>query len=72
MVTPDNATLIVAESYGKRLTAFEGDVCTAHDVVRSKSDDPIVVANRDVLHKIGVTGGDVTRRFANAKLGPTF
>jgi len=41
-------------------------------VLRSKSDHPAVAANRDVLHKIGVTGGDVTRRIANAKLDPTF
>ena len=32
----------------------------------------MVVAHRDVLHKIGVTGGDVARRIANAKLDPTF
>jgi hypothetical protein len=25
-----------------------------------------------VLHKIGVTGGDVTKRIANAKVDPTF
>lgn len=41
-------------------------------VLRSKSDNPIVAANREVLHKIGVTGGDVARRIANAKLDPTF
>lgn len=41
-------------------------------VLRSKSDHPIVAANREVLHKIGVTGGDVERRIANAKLDPTF
>ncbi|MFC4255248.1 GIY-YIG nuclease family protein [Altererythrobacter xixiisoli] len=41
-------------------------------VLRSKSDNPIVAANREVLHKIGVTGGDVTRRIANARLDPTF
>jgi hypothetical protein len=41
-------------------------------VLRSKSDHPIVAANRDVLHKIGVTGGDVERRIANAKIDPTF
>jgi hypothetical protein len=41
-------------------------------VVRSKSDHPAVAANRDVLHKIGVTGGDVARRIANARLDPTF
>jgi hypothetical protein len=41
-------------------------------VLRSKSDDPYVGQHRDVLHKIGVTGGDVARRLANARLGPTF
>jgi hypothetical protein len=41
-------------------------------VLRSKSDHPTVVAHRDVLHKIGVTGGDVARRLANARLDPTF
>lgn len=41
-------------------------------VLRSKSDHPLVTANRDVLHKIGVTGGDVGRRIANAKLDATF
>lgn len=41
-------------------------------VLRSKSDHPTVAAHRDVLHKIGVTGGDVARRIANAKLDPTF
>jgi hypothetical protein len=40
-------------------------------VVRSKSNHPVVAANRDVLHKIGVTGGDVERRVANARLDPT-
>jgi hypothetical protein len=41
-------------------------------VLRSKSDHPAVAAHRDVLHKIGVTGGDVARRVANARLDPTF
>ena len=41
-------------------------------VLRSKSDNPLVAANRDVLHKIGVTGGDVARRVADAKNDPTF
>jgi hypothetical protein len=41
-------------------------------VLRSKSDNPSVSAHRDVLHKIGVTGGDVTKRIANARLDPTF
>jgi len=41
-------------------------------VLRSKSDHPMVAQHRDVLHKIGVTGGEVERRIANAKLDPTF
>jgi hypothetical protein len=41
-------------------------------VLRSKSDNPLVAANRTVVHKIGVTGGSVERRIANAKLDPTF
>ncbi len=41
-------------------------------VLRSKSDDPAVAANRELLHKIGVTGGDVSRRLINARLDPTF
>ena len=41
-------------------------------VLRSKSDHPTVAAHRDVLHKIGVTGGDIARRLANARLDPTF
>ncbi|MFN3607434.1 MAG: GIY-YIG nuclease family protein [Hyphomonas sp.] len=41
-------------------------------VLRSKSDHPVVAQHREVLHKIGVTGGDVKRRLANAKLDPTF
>lgn len=41
-------------------------------VLRSKSDDPYVAAHRDILHKIGVTGGDLKQRISNAKLDPTF
>lgn len=41
-------------------------------VLRSKSDNPAIAQHRDVLHKIGVTGGDVKTRIANAKLDPTF
>jgi hypothetical protein len=41
-------------------------------VLRSKSNDPVVAAHRHILHKIGVTGSDVTRRIANARLDPTF
>jgi hypothetical protein len=41
-------------------------------VLRSKSDHPVVAANREVLHKIGVIGSKVETRIANANLDPTF
>ncbi len=41
-------------------------------VLRSHSQHPTIVENRNVLHKIGVTGGNLARRFANAKLDATF
>jgi hypothetical protein len=41
-------------------------------VLRSKSNHPVIAANRDVLHKIGVTGSKVDIRIANAALDPTF
>ena len=51
----------------------EGDLSSGTIyVLQSKSDQPDVAARRDILHKIGVTSGDVTRRLANARLDPTF
>lgn len=41
-------------------------------VLRSKSDHPMIKENRQVLHKIGVTGNDVEKRIASAKIDPTF
>lgn len=41
-------------------------------VLRSKSDNPVVAANRELLHKIGVTGGRIEQRIVNARLDPTF
>lgn len=41
-------------------------------VLRSLSSHPIVLENKDVVHKIGVTGGDVKKRVANANNDPTF
>ncbi|MGO4684620.1 GIY-YIG nuclease family protein [Hyphomicrobium sp. 2TAF46] len=53
--------------------ADDGDLASGMIyVLRSRSEHPVVAAHRDVLHKIGVTGGDVARRIANAKLDPTF
>lgn len=41
-------------------------------VLRSKSDHPLVAEHRSVIHKIGVTGGDVKSRIVNAKKEPTY
>jgi hypothetical protein len=41
-------------------------------VLRSKSDHPVIAANRELIHKIGVTGGKVDARIANAALDATY
>ena len=41
-------------------------------VLRSLSDHPTIKESRDIVHKIGVTGGDVEKRVANAENDPTF
>ena len=41
-------------------------------VLRSLSDHPQIAEHREVIHKIGVTGGEIESRLANARLDPTF
>ena len=41
-------------------------------VLRSKSELPFAVEHREILHKIGVTGGSVEKRIANARHEATF
>ena len=41
-------------------------------VLRSNSDHPVVIENRAILHKIGVTGGKVKKRIANAEKEATY
>lgn len=41
-------------------------------VLRSLSENPYVVEHRDVIHKIGVTGGKVETRIANAEHDSTY
>jgi len=41
-------------------------------VLRSKSEHPDIKPHANLLHKIGVTGGNVATRICNAKLDPTF
>lgn len=41
-------------------------------VLRSLSDHPAIAPHRNLLHKIGVTSGDVQRRISQARRDPTF
>ena len=41
-------------------------------VLRSKSGDPYIAENRNLIHKIGVTNSDVEARIARARLDPTY
>ncbi len=41
-------------------------------VLRSKSDHPFVAQNRELIHKIGVTGGKVETRIAGAENQATY
>lgn len=72
----DNAGRIITNPNAGPLFADEHDADDLASgtiyVLRSRSDNPLVAANRDVLHKIGVTGGNVETRLANASLDPTF
>lgn len=41
-------------------------------VLRSQSEHPFIAEHRTLIHKIGVTSGNVQSRIANAKQDPTF
>ena len=41
-------------------------------VLRSKSDQSFIAKNRNLIHKIGVTGGSVPQRISGASLRPTY
>lgn len=63
---PDAGPLFAAQ-------AQDGDVASGTVyVLRSRSDHPAIASRRDLVHKIGVTGGDVRRRIANARVDPTY
>ncbi|MHA7880318.1 MAG: GIY-YIG nuclease family protein [Saccharospirillum sp.] len=56
-----------------RDTMEEGDVESGTIyVLRSKSDNPFVAEHRELIHKIGVTGGKVETRIANAQHDATY
>ncbi len=41
-------------------------------VLRSKSNHPEIAKHREIIHKIGVTGGDVETRITNARFDATY
>lgn len=77
-------SLYKPENHGRRITepsagplfadsADDADLASGTIyVLRSRSTHPLVAAHRDVVHKIGVTGGDIGKRIANAAIDPTF
>lgn len=69
---------------GRRITDDDpgplfGDTLEPEDIVngtiyvlRSQSNNPFVVEHRELIHKIGITGGKVETRIANAAKDPTY
>lgn len=67
LVSPETGQL----SFGERFEAEDVQSGTIY-VLRSLSDHPYVVQHRDLIHKIGVTGGNVDVRIANAENDATY
>jgi hypothetical protein len=75
---------LTLDAAGRRLTdpylgPLFGDAPEADDiasgtiyVLRSRSDHPFVAQHRELIHKIGVTGGRVEARIAGAEHQPTY
>ncbi|HBJ34057.1 MAG TPA: hypothetical protein DDZ51_04700, partial [Planctomycetaceae bacterium] len=75
IVPPQPASEDDDSDFGPLFSSEAADDDTASGtiyVARSLSEDPFMQANREVLHKIGVTGGDPKVRVAGAKKDPTF
>lgn len=67
LASPDSGQLV----FGEALEADDVPSGTIY-VVRSLSDHPYVAQHRDMIHKIGVTGGSVETRIANAEKEATY
>ncbi len=67
LVSPETGQL----SFGGELEADDVESGTIY-VLRSDSDHPYVTQHRDLIHKIGVTGGKVDARIANAENDSTY
>ena len=67
LVSPESGQL----SFGGELEADDVESGTIY-VLRSLSDHPYVAQHRDIIHKIGVTGGRMETRIANAENEATY
>jgi len=67
LVSPETGQL----SFGGELEPDDVESGTIY-VLRSYSDHPYVAQHRDLIHKIGVTGGRVETRIANAEIEATY
>ena len=67
LVSPETGQL----SFGGELEADDVESGTIY-VLRSDSDHPYVTQHRELIHKIGVTGGKVETRIANAEYDSTY
>lgn len=67
LASPESGQL----SFGGELEADDVESGTIY-VLRSLSDHPYVAQHRDVIHKVGVTGGRVETRIANAEHDSTY
>ena len=72
----DDASRQVSEPSAGPLFSTEGDQAETESgtiyVLRSKSDNPMIAEHRDLIHKIGVTGGSVEARIAGAGKDATY
>ncbi len=67
LVSPETGQL----SFGGELEADDVESGTIY-VLRSLSDEPYVAQHRDLVHKIGVTGGALEARIADAQHDATY
>lgn len=67
LATPETGQL----SFGGELEPDDVESGTIY-VLRSNSDHPYVAQHRELIHKIGVTGGKVEARIAGAELDSTY
>ena len=70
-----NGRRITDKGAGPLFTDQPGDEATFSGLVyvcRSNSNNPEIAANRDIIHKIGVTKNSIEQRMANVENDPTF